>query len=149
MVAAVRIPLIPVAALAVALAGCGSPSRGAPSSGADATVRRAIPQDAGAYTASAAKRAEDPAPRDGMAVPSALTVTVVPNVGYAVGDDLLDHDGLDALLAEVAEHHPFAAIRIVTDVDGTAQLIQPVLDLCERHGLASSSSMYKDPKPGE
>lgn len=73
----------------------------------------------------------------GESTPSRIAILVVPGIGYSISGDMASLDQIDDLLRRMAKANRYADVQIRTHESGTASMIQPILDLTERHGLVN------------
>jgi len=76
-------------------------------------------------------------PDAGAAPPSRIAILVIPGLGYSVAGDRATLDEIDDLLRHMAKANRYADVQIRTHESGSASMIQPILDLTERHGLVN------------
>ncbi|MDA3963848.1 MAG: hypothetical protein PF961_23915 [Planctomycetota bacterium] len=138
--------LIP--ALALLFAGCGS------SRSDDIIIADDAPEAASAGTtdeqASVAANeapAADPAKparpdvvdSSGVTVPSRIAISIIPGIGYQIEGKNANLAEIDELLRLMAKHNRYSDIQIRAKSRGTATLVQPLLDLTEKHDLVNVS----------
>jgi len=140
------IRLIAVVCSLALLSACGSSSRSDEASDppSSSSARGDYDRDGASMAAdtAGAETAPETAPeadakRDfrGRPIVSSVTIVLIPNVGYEINGTLTDLEGVSDFLHVVAEQNRYTDVLIVTDSQGDAMRLAPVLALTEQHRL--------------
>ena len=94
-------------------------------------------QTEGPEAADAAEAGQATAGDGQPAIPNVVKLVIIPGNGYLMNGKKATLNEIDELLRLVAKNNRYADIQLRTHNNGTATLIQPVLDLTVKHKLVN------------